>query len=79
MVKKRRACIFISGTGTNLRSIIKNSRDYNFPININLIITNKKSEMGIKYAKKFNIPYLVIDKYKEKFEKYALKELRDKK
>ena len=79
MVKKRRACIFISGTGTNLRSIIKNSRDYNFPININLIITNKKSAMGIKYAKKFNIPYLVIDKYKEKFEKYALKELRDKK
>ena len=33
MVKKRRACIFISGTGTNLRSIIKNSRDYNFCIN----------------------------------------------
>ena len=33
----------------------------------------------IKYTKKFNIPYLVIDKYKEKFEKYALKELRDKK
>ena len=60
MVKKRRACIFISGTGTNLRSIIKNSRDYNFPININLIITNKKSAMGIKYAKKLGSKLLSL-------------------
>ena len=42
MVKKK-ACIFISGSGTNLKSIIKSSRDYNFPINIELVISNKKS------------------------------------
>ena len=35
MVKKR-ACVFISGSGTNLYAILKSSREYNFPININL-------------------------------------------
>ena len=79
MVKKKKACIFISGAGTNLRSIIKNSRDYNFPININLIISNNKNAIGINYAKKFAIPYLVIDEGRDKFEKFALKVLVDKK
>ena len=53
MVKIRKACVFISGSGTNLRSIIKNSRDYNFPININLVISNNKNAKGILYAKNF--------------------------
>ena len=64
MVKRKKACIFISGAGTNLKSIIKNSRDYNFPININLVISNNKNAVGILYAKKFSIPYLVLDKGK---------------
>ena len=42
----KRACVFISGSGTNLRSIIKNSREYNFPINIKLVISNQKHAMG---------------------------------
>ena len=50
MVKKS-ACIFISGKGSNLRSIINNSRDYNFPVNIKLIITNNKNALGINFAK----------------------------
>tara|TARA_Y100001970_G_scaffold107600_1_gene134557 strand:- start:1220 stop:1783 length:564 start_codon:yes stop_codon:yes gene_type:complete len=79
MVKRKKACIFISGAGTNLKSIIKNSRDYNFPININLVISNNKNAVGILYAKKFAIPYLVLDKGKNSFEKFALKELIDKK
>jgi len=78
MVKKK-ACIFISGSGTNLRSIIKSSRDYNFPININLVISNKKNVGGIYFAKKFSIPYIVLDVNKKKFEKIAVKELLDRK
>ena len=35
MVKKN-ACVFISGKGSNLKNLIKKSRDYNFPINISL-------------------------------------------
>ena len=76
---KRKACIFISGSGTNLRSIIKNSRDYNFPVNINLVISNKKNVKGIYFAKKFSIPYIILDFKKEKFEKKAIKELIDRK
>ena len=78
MVKKK-ACIFISGSGTNLRSIIQSSRDYNFPININLVISNKKNVRGIYFAKKFSIPYIVLDVNKKKFEKIAVKELLDRK
>jgi len=74
MVKKS-ACIFISGTGSNLRSIIKSSRDYNFPINVNLVISNKKSANGIYFAKKFAITYLILYFKKKKFENIAMKEL----
>ncbi len=48
MVKKR-ACVFISGAGTNLKSIINYSRDYNFPINVNLIISNNKKHSKIDF------------------------------
>ena len=78
MVKKR-ACIFISGSGTNLNSIIKNSRDYNFPINVNLVISNNKSAKGIGFAKKFSIPYIFLDSEKDRFEKIAIKELLGRK
>ena len=78
MVKKR-ACVFISGSGTNLRSIIKNTRDYNFPINIKLIISDKKNAKGIIYAKKYSIPYRIIANRKKKFEQSALKYINSKK
>ena len=78
MVKKR-ACIFISGAGTNLKSIINYSRDYNFPININLIISNNKSAKGIYFAKKFSIPHKIINQTRDRFEKIAIKELRNRK
>ena len=78
MVKKK-ACVFISGSGTNLSSIIKNSRDYNFPINVSLVISNKKGAKGICFAKKFSIPHIILDFEKDKFEKIAIKELLDRK
>ena len=56
MVKKK-ACIFISGSGTNLKSIIKSTRDYNFPINIELVLSNKKTAKGINICK--NILFLI--------------------
>ncbi len=59
MVKKN-ASVFISGEGSNLRSLIKNSRDYTFPIKIKLIVTDNKNAKGIKYAKKYSIPYLIF-------------------
>ena len=48
---KRKTCIFISGQGSNLKNLIHNSRDNNFPIKISLVICNNKKAYGIKYAK----------------------------
>ncbi len=58
---KRKTCIFISGKGTNLKNLIYCSRDNNFPIKISLVISNNKNAYGIKYAKKYKIPYIFID------------------
>ena len=53
MVRKIRSCVFISGNGSNLKSLIKNTRNYNFPIKIDLVISNRRNANGLKYAKKF--------------------------
>ena len=66
MVRKK-ACVFISGSGTNLKALIKSSREYNFPININYIISNTKKAKGIKFAKLYNIPYRIIN-FKKKID-----------
>ena len=57
MVNKVKTCILISGTGSNLESIIKSSRNYNFPIKIELIISNNINAGGLYFAKKHSIPY----------------------
>ena len=74
MVKKR-ACVFISGAGTNLREIIRNSRDYSFPVNVCLVISSNKKAKGIIFAKKFSIPFICINTSKYKFETTILKKL----
>ena len=61
MVKKN-ACIFISGNGTNLRSIILKSREYNFPANVRLVVSNRKKALGLNYAKKWSIPIFILKK-----------------
>tara|TARA_B100001057_G_scaffold489265_1_gene575216 strand:+ start:276 stop:833 length:558 start_codon:yes stop_codon:yes gene_type:complete len=58
---KINTCVFISGKGTNLKKLILNSNNYNFPIKIKLIISNKKEAEGLKFAKKWSIPYLVFN------------------
>ena len=60
MVKKR-TCVFISGKGTNLKNLISYSRDKSFPIKISLIICNNNKADGIKYAKWYNIPLILVD------------------
>ena len=78
MVKKR-ACVFISGSGTNLKALIKSSREYNFPININYIISNTKKAKGIKFAKLYNIPCRVLNLNKKIDLEYFFKDIKKKK
>tara|TARA_B100000886_G_scaffold332084_1_gene284361 strand:- start:5029 stop:5592 length:564 start_codon:yes stop_codon:yes gene_type:complete len=77
MVRKN-TCVFISGNGTNLRNLIKKSRDYNFPISIKLVICNKKHAFGIKYAKKNSIPIFIINSKLRNFENLILQVLKKK-
>ena len=80
MVDKIKACIFISGTGSNLESIIKSSREYNFPIKIKLIISNNTNAKGLKLAKKYSIPYKFFSfKNRKTFERNCLIEIKKKK
>ncbi len=80
MVKKIKACVFISGNGSNLKSIIKNSREYNFPIKIELIISSNINAQGAKIAKKYSIPYKFYSPAnKSKFERNCLCEIKRRK
>ena len=58
---RRKSCIFISGSGTNLKELIKSSKSYNFPIEINLVISNNKNAKGLRFAKLFKIPFKTYD------------------
>ena len=75
MVKKK-ACIFISGKGSNLKNIITHSRDNSFPIKVSLIISNNKRAYGVKYAKQFNIPYIFVNTKVKNYEYKILSNLK---
>ena len=80
MVAKIKACIFISGKGSNLQSIIKSSREYNFPIKIGLIISNNRNAKGLILAKKHSIPYKFFSsKNSQVFERNSLFEIKKRK
>ena len=80
MVEKVKACVFISGNGSNLEYIIRNSRNYNFPIKIVLIISNNPKAKGLLIAKKYSIPYrCFLSKEKNKFERNCLFEIKRRK
>ena len=54
-LKKIKTAVFISGTGSNLRNIIKFSKLKKSPISINLIISNTAKAKGLRYSNQFNI------------------------
>ena len=72
MVKKKIA-VFISGKGSNLKSLIKYSKTKNSKIKIILVISNNSYAKGLSFAKKFKIKNIFI-KYsnKKNFENLAL-------
>ena len=80
MVNKVKSCVFISGSGSNFKSIIKHSRDYSFPIKIELIISNNIKAKGLQLAKKYSIPYkFYSSKNQKKFERQCLFEIKKRK
>ena len=60
---KANVAVFISGRGSNLKSLIKYSKSKNSLFKIKLVISNKSNAAGLKYAIKSKIKFYVI-KYK---------------
>ena len=61
-LRKIKTAVFISGTGSNLKNLIKFSKTKISPIVIDLIISNTSLAKGLKYADQFNIKkkYLIL-------------------
>ena len=78
--KKLVISVFISGRGTNLKSLIEFSKKKNSQIKIALVICNDKSAKGINYAKKNKINFLIVNyKNKNKAENKILVNLKKNK
>ena len=58
---KIRTAVFISGTGSNLKSLIKFSKTNKSPITIEIVISNNSKAKGLDYTKKYNIKKKVLD------------------
>ena len=58
---KIRTAVFISGTGSNLKSLIKFSKTNKSPISIEFVISNNSKAKGLDYAKKYNIKKKVLN------------------
>ena len=72
--------IFISGCGSNLKSLVNFSKKKTSPIHINLIISNTKKAKGLKYADLNKIQKKIINfKKKNSAERNILNMLNKKK
>ncbi len=78
--KKLRCAVFISGTGSNLESLIKFSNKKNSPLSIELIVSDNFKAKGLKFGKIFKIPNKIFN-YKNKLitEKKIISEIKSKK
>ncbi|MDA9933527.1 phosphoribosylglycinamide formyltransferase [Candidatus Pelagibacter sp.] len=68
--------VFISGTGSNLKSLIKFSKLKKSPIIIKLIISNNYKAKGLKYANIYKIKKKVFDFKNTLSEKKVINELK---
>ena len=77
---KIKTAVFISGTGSNLSSLIKFSNQKKSPISIDLIISNNPKSKGLNFGAVFKIKKKIFDfKRKNITEKkilYDLKKIR---
>ena len=76
--KKIKTAVFISGTGSNLKSLIKFSKTKKSPISISLIISDNPKARGLKLANLNNVKKKVFNfKKKYKIENQILYVLRE--
>ena len=73
-LKKIKTAVFISGTGSNLKNIIKFSKIKKSPISIDLIVSNNRLSKGLRYADQFKIQkkIFIFKNYKKTEKKISL-------
>ena len=64
---KIKTAVFISGRGSNLRSLIKFTKTIKSPISIELIISDNLKAKGLKYGKIFRIKKKIFNFENKKF------------
>ena len=78
--KKINIAVFISGTGSNLLNLINHSKLKNSKFSIKIIFSNNKKATGLKYAKKYKIPFKTLNYENKKIaEINSLSKLKEKK
>ncbi len=78
--KKIKCAVFISGTGSNLKSLIQFSKKKNSPILIKLIISDNLKAKGLKFGKIFKISNYVFNyKNKKTAEKKIISKIKNNK
>ena len=73
---KIKTAVFISGTGSNLKSLIQFSKLKKSPIVIEMIISNNAKSKGLRYAKVYKIKKKVFDFKNNSSEKKVIDELK---
>ena len=73
---KLKTAVFISGTGSNLKSLIKFSKLKKSPVIIKMIISNNSKSKGLQYAKIYKIKKKVFDFKNTLYEKKVIYELK---
>ena len=78
--KKIKTAVFISGTGSNLKSLYKFSKLKKSPIEINLVVSNNSKAKGLIFATKNKIKKKVYEfKKGYKYESKIITDLKKKK
>ena len=73
---KIKTAVFISGTGSNLKFLIKFSKHKKSPMIIKMIISNNNKAKGLQYAKIYKIKKKVFDFKNTLSEKKVIHELK---
>ena len=61
-LKKIKTAVFISGTGSNLKSLIKFSKLKKSPISIDIILSNNAKSNGLVFSKIYKINKKIFSK-----------------
>ena len=78
-IRKVKTTIFISGNGSNMKSLIKFSKIKNSPIAINFVLSSNKKAKALNYLKKKKINFKIFDFKKKNVDEKKILDLLKKK